>query len=270
METVNDNLLKLLSARLYDPNTQPPPEEVVLKIRGENIGSLGNFSIISGLPKAGKSTFINSIISSNFNMERVKFQTSLNTPHNRPYIGYFDTESAKYDFYKNINRIKQMANLYDKLPYNLQAFSTRKDSAETNRLLIEFYCQEMKPSVIFIDGLLDCVSNYNDEKESRFVIDYLKRITEEYNVFILGVVHTGKKDNHTLGHFGSMVDRYAQSVLEVIKDIENNVFRLCAKYCRSSLGFADVCIQWNGSEYVEAFGVPNKNESGADKGRRKH
>ena len=41
---------------------------------------------------------------------------------------------------------------------------------------------------------------------------------------LIGVVHTGKKDNNTIGHFGSMIDRYAQSVIEIIKDKENNIF----------------------------------------------
>jgi archaellum biogenesis ATPase FlaH len=257
---------KLLNERLYKKNYTPAPERVLFKIRGENIGSIGNFIVVSGLPKAGKSTFINAALSSSFILERNKFNMSLQALHDRPVIGYFDTESAEYDFYKNINRIKSMAHIND-LPYNFSAFNTRQDSAEINRALIETFCKIMKSSIIVIDGLLDCVNNYNDETESRAVINWLKRITTENEVLIIGVVHTGKRDNHTLGHFGSMVDRYAQSVLEVTKEEETNIYRMSAKYLRSAPTFEDVCIQWGGSGFVEAYNVPKK-ETAGDRRRR--
>ena len=74
--------------------------------------------------------------------------------------------------------------------------------------------------------MLDLIHNFNDEVESKMLIEWLKFLTNEYNVLIIGVVHLGKRDNHTLGHFGSMVDRYAQSVVEVVKDKENDIFRI--------------------------------------------
>ncbi len=257
---------KLLNDRLYKKEYTPPPERVLFKIRGENIGSVGNFIVLSGLPKAGKSTYINAALSSSFILEKQKFNMSLQPLAERPYIAYFDTESAEYDFYKNINRIKTMSHTND-LPYNFQAFNTRQDAAEINRALIETFCTHMPASIVVIDGLLDCVNNYNDETESRSVINWLKRITTENDVLIIGVVHTGKRDNHTLGHFGSMVDRYAQSVLEVTKEEETNIYRMSAKYLRSAPTFEDVCIQWGGSGFVEAFNVPKK-ETGNDKRRR--
>jgi hypothetical protein len=88
------------------------------------------------------------------------------------------------------------------------------------------------------------------------LIEWLKFLTNEYNVLIIGVVHLGKRDNHTLGHFGSMVDRYAQSVVEVVKDKENDIFMMKAKYLRSSADFNDICIQWNGNKYVEVQKPP--------------
>jgi archaellum biogenesis ATPase FlaH len=211
-----------------------------LSIENKNIGSAGNFVIISGLPKAGKSTFLNAFISSNFKKEEI-FGIELITENK---IGYFDTESNQTDFYNNLKRIKYMAKIKT-FPTNFNAYNTRIDSTETNKILIEAYILVHQPKIVFIDGLLDLLNNYNDEKESRELIVWLKKITSEYNILIIGVVHTGKKDNHTLGHFGSMVDRYAQSVLEVIKDKENNIFTLKSKYLRSANDFNDINIMYD-------------------------
>lgn len=243
-----NDIVKVLNSRHFIENYEPPHENILLSIENKNIGSAGNFVIISGLPKAGKSTFLNSFISSNFKKEEI-FGIELITNEK---IGYFDTESNQTDFYNNLKRIKYMAKIKI-FPTNFNAYNTRIDSTETNKILIEAYILIHKPKIVFIDGLLDLLNNYNDEKESRELIVWLKKITSEYNILIIGVVHTGKKDNHTLGHFGSMVDRYAQSVLEVVKDKENNIFTLKSKYLRSANDFNDINIMYdeNTNKYIQ-------------------
>lgn len=256
----------LLNSRHYNPAYTPAPAQQILTICGQNIGTNGSIVLLSGLPKAGKSTFVNSMIASTmmngFNKEI--WGIKLTPTIEKPMVGYFDTESSEWDFYSNINRIKRMANI-DTLHYGFNAFNTRQDSTTDNITMIEHYARNYPASVIIIDGLLDLIVNYNDEKESRHVVEWLKTLTSQTNVLIIGVLHTGKKDGHTIGHYGSMLDRYSQSVLEVVKDKENNLFRLSAKYLRSSAGFEDINVQWNGSEYVSIgnFPVATKKAKGA-------
>jgi hypothetical protein len=84
--------------------------------------------------------------------------------------------------------------------------------------------------------------NYNDEVESRMLINWLKKITSQANILLIGVVHTGKKDGLTLGHFGSMIDRYCQSVLSVEKDNKEQTFELKGKFLRSDIEFSPIKI----------------------------
>jgi len=93
--------------------------------------------------------------------------------------------------------------------------------------------------------------------KSRELVDWLKWITAEYNILLIGVIHLGKKDNHTLGHFGSMIDRYAQSVLEVDKNKEYSVYTLKPKYLRSSADFTPQSIQFNGQYYSACTTPPD-------------
>jgi hypothetical protein len=254
--TKRQQVLDLLNVRHFVRDFTPPPENAVLKIRDSLIGSLGNFICFSGLPKAGKSTFINALIASPYTTFKQLFNISLDLPPERPFVAYFDTESSVNDFYRNIDRIKYFTE-NKQIPINLHAYQLRQDSFDTIRLMLDVYLENNKfTSVVIVDGLLDLLLNFNDEKESRLLIDYLKQLTNKYNVLIIGVVHTGKKDNNTIGHFGSMVDRYAQSVVEVVKDKLNNVFILKSKLLRSSADFNDIAITWNGKEYVEVQAPP--------------
>lgn len=256
---------QLLSARHYKHNYTPPDEQILLKIKGNTIGTAGNFIVFSGLPKAGKSTFIHAMLASNsVPYTKQIFGISLDAPANKPFIGYFDTESAEFDFYRNLQRIQTFTG-EPMMPPHLNAFTTRQDSAELNKILIETYIKNYPVSVVVVDGLLDLIKNYNDEIESRQLIDWLKAITAIHGTLIIGVIHTGKKDNHTLGHFGSMADRYAQSVLEIVKDRETATLQLHPKYLRSSSDFEPIALMWNGREYVE---VPYKENTPSRSQRR--
>lgn len=254
--TKRQQALDLLSVRSFVRDYQPPPESVVLKIRYAVVGTLGNFVCFSGLPKAGKSTFINALIASPYTSFRSLFGITLELPADRPFIAYFDTESAPFEFYKNIERIKYFTQSKT-VPFELHAYQLRQDSYEMIKLMIDVYLENNKfTSVIIIDGLLDLLLNFNDEKESKLLIEYLKQVTFKYNILIVGVLHTGKKTNDTIGHLGSAVDRYAQSIVEVVRDKVNDLFILKSKLLRASRDFDDIAIMWNGREYVEVQAPP--------------
>lgn len=245
-------MLAKLEALHYRPDYSPPPQNVVFSIHGENIGTLGNYVVFSGLPKAGKSSFLGAVMASVFTGKPF-FGIEIKRPENRP-VALFDTESNEFDFYRNLQKVRRIAGV-DKLPDFFNAFATRSEEASTNVALIDLYIKKWKPGIVIVDGFLDLISNYNDEGQSRALIDWLKKITNDSGVLLIGVIHLGKKDNHTLGHFGSMADRYAQSVLEVVKDRERQVFTLQPKYLRSAAEFNPISIIYNGVTY-ETIDLP--------------
>lgn len=249
---INEELNKQLEQRAYNRNYQPPIEEVTMTIQGKVIATLENIVVFTGLPKAGKSSFLTAAICSAF-MTYSLFDIKINLPHNRKIIGYFDTESSTYDFYKTMDRIKMNMGAND-LPINFQPFTLRDAQPSEIKSLIEYYLSQLPQcSIVFIDGLLDCLNNYNDETESRLLITWLKKITTIYKITIVGVVHIGKKDNNTLGHFGSMVDRYSQSVLVVERDTDKNLFTLKPKFMRSDIHFQNISLTNNAGKFEQVF-----------------
>lgn len=244
-------ILKLLEDRHYKANYTPRKGAYIFKIANKNIGSIGNFVIFSGLPKAGKTKFLLAALATSFIKDSI-FKMKITLPKKNSIIGLFDTENVQEDFYDNLNQVRIYTGL-DSLPGNFNAFATRKDSYKDVRLMIETYIKQFKPTVLIIDHMLDLVKNFNDETEASEVVTWLKNITEEYNVLIIGVIHLGKKDGHTLGHYGSMLDRAAQSIIEIVKDKENALFLMKAKMLRKAEDFDDIAIMWNGSEYVEVL-----------------
>jgi hypothetical protein len=240
------NITDLLSLRKYDPGYIPPNDIVIFRIQDKIIGTLENFCVLSGMPKTCKSTFISAIIGSAISNTKI-FDCEISLPIERDHIAYFDTESSSHDFYRQVQRIKTFANA--EIPDNLLLYQVREDGPGMIRKMIEnLLTENNKISFLIIDGLLDLCIDYNDVRETRLLVNWIKKITKTYNILILSVLHLGKKDEQTLGHLGSNTDRWSQSTLKLTKDQESQVYSLEPKFLRSAEDFSPIQIKnFNGT-----------------------
>jgi hypothetical protein len=256
---------ELLEARKYNPNYLPNAEDKIFCIGGRLVGSLSNFCIYSGLPKSGKSSYLMGAIASSFIPHEV-FSMKINFPTDRKKICLFDTESSDYDFYMNLKKIKSYSGLND-LPDYFNAFQVREDGSGIIRKMIERYLElNTDCSVLIIDGLLDLLVNYNDERESSLLTKWLKKITKQYNLLVISVLHQSKSNLSTTGHIGANSDRFAQSTLDIVKDKENNTYVLSSRFMRSDIDFEPVTLMnFNGIfQQVENNGVKPKGKKACD------
>lgn len=251
---INNAIDEALYKRQYKGDYTPGAEQKIMCIGGRVVATLQNIVCFTGLPKAGKSSFLSAAVASCFLPFSV-FGINTILPNKRKSICYIDTESSEYDFYKGVDRVKNLLGR-DEMPKQFHGFATRDLSPVEIKEYSEYYLSlHPEISVLYFDGLLDLLLNYNDEVESRLLINWLKRITAQYNILIVGVVHTGKKDNNTLGHFGSMVDRYCQSVLVVEKDQKKNTFELKPKFMRSDADFEPIVLANNNGTFTQINGA---------------
>ena len=210
-ETTIDRILK--NAR-YDPNKKPRPEDVIFTIQNQPIGSLQNFITLVGLPKAGKSRFISAIVSSALTNREI-WTMKLRTSNDHYQILHLDTEQGEGDYYKTIEQIRSMTGI-PQLPNYFHSFNMREHEPKTMILAIERLVTSVEHlCVIILDGILDFLYSYNDEAEAKRLINLLKRWSKISNCLIICILHVGKTTGTTVGHFGAMADRAAQTVIEV-------------------------------------------------------
>jgi|LakMenE01Jun11ns_1017448.scaffolds.fasta_scaffold9909213_1 hypothetical protein len=234
-EKQTENLASQLQLRKYNPEHTPKQNTIVLTVGGSIAGTLQNFCIATGMPKVGKSTIIAGLIASSMQFNDV-FGIKVTFPPERRGIVYFDTETAEYDFYKQIDRIKSLADIQT-VPDYFAAFNFREDEPPAILEFIEHYLKENLPPVVIIDGLLDCIYDFNDSIASKKLVNLIKRWGKKYNCLIIGVIHQGKTTGgNTLGHLGAMTDRYAQTTLEIIRN-KDNTFTISPKLLRSDKYF---------------------------------
>jgi len=267
---INTNIQKpsidqLLELRKYKPDHIPDKENVILRIGGKSVGSTQAYVIFGGLPKAGKSSFLNSCIASAFVPYDI-FTMKINLPEQKQRLCLFDTESSDFDYYKRIQSILTFADLTH-IPNNFDSFQVREDGTGTIIKMVERYLElNTDCSVLVLDGLLDLITNYNDETESSKLTKWLKKITKVYDLLIISVLHFNKSNDHTTGVIGSHSDRFAQSTLEVKKDKENNTFVMQSRFMRSDADFEPITLMnFNGKfEQVSNESVIKKGKKASD------
>jgi len=245
---------QLLLLRAYNPAEIPKPDTVVFRIEQKNVGSIGNFIIISGLPKRGKGKFTAAVMASALTGNPV-WGMHCFLPEDKRKVAFFDTDQSRYDFYKNIDLIKDLAGAND-LPPTLHAYNVRRDEPGDICNMIEIFTRQHPDcGMIVIDNIGDLLNNFNDEGQSKKLINYLKRVTDEKNIFIVCTLHQGKSNNSTIGHLGAMSDRYAQTILTCEK-IENNYLlkikdsRTCGDITPITIYYDEHSNQWQETAYI--------------------
>jgi len=251
----NEEIKELIESKKFKRNYIPETEKPIMTVSGKTIGSSQSIVCFSGMPKNGKSLFITSAIASAFTTWDI-FEMKINFQNNRKRLCYVDTESSDFDFYRTLERIRRQT-LLDSLPNNFDALSVREESPNDIQKLLEFYL-EFNPdcSILVLDGILDLIQDFNNVSESFHLVQWLKKITKKHDLLILCVLHLGKKDNLSIGHIGSFLDRKSQSVLRVEKNKEKKTIELSSTFLRSSDDFNPISIQFQGNDWYQVDSTP--------------
>jgi hypothetical protein len=223
-----------------DTNIDPPPP--IITIQNHTIATSGNFITLTGLPKSRKTTFaVFGIASALTGKSFFDIKVNLNEDEK---IVLFDTEQSIYDFSRQMKMLKKAINK-PSLPDNFKAYLFRKYDPVDVLNSMYYVIKNNLPKIIIIDNLTELVINPNDVSESKSVIQFLKRITAEYNIVVICLLHLNKNNLMSTGNLGSLADRGAQSVLKVTLDKDLGVSTLEPILLRSSAHFEPISITYN-------------------------
>jgi len=255
----------LSSSRVNINDIVPVPPiciEVIIDGIGHTFGTLGNFTLLIGKAKAGK-TFALSLILAAALVSGEPFQKVLRAtlPDNKKTILYFDTEQSRYHVHKVLKRICAISGI--SFPYNLVVYSLRKYTAAERLEMIEFALYNT-PNIgmVVIDGIRDLITSINDEEQASMITSKLLKWSEELNIHIITVLHQNKGDNNARGHLGTELTNKSETVTAVSKGEDKSVSIISAEYCRDK-EFEPIAfiIDLDGlPNIVDGFAIASKTE----------
>lgn len=220
---------------LFDANQKLPDEQVIIRIQDKLIGSVGNAVVITGKPKSRKSVVAHSIICSAISGNNILGIES-NLPGEDDQVCLIDTEQSNHDLSKSLNRLKQLGEM-DQFDNKLLVYSFRSLNADQIKKSINSILDN-NPNIrlLVIDGGLDLLNNMNDIMEVKETIDFLKQLFTKHQVCVVMVIHQSKSTGFTIGHWGSFMDRFGQTNIEVSK-LDNGNSQIKSQHMRSDADF---------------------------------
>lgn len=223
---------------------KPVTQEVIFKIQDKIILTYGSLMILTGKPKARKTTFLHAFIASAVTYDNIwSITTSLKPDKNL--VVLLDTEQSMFDLHQSLGRLENTINKKLSSISNFKAYSARSLNVDEIISLITRICEiNNNIGLICIDGLLDLVYDINDVREAKAAIHYLKTLSDTYQVGIVGILHQNKGTNFSLGHLGSFASRHAQSELSIEKN-DSGTSTLSSTFLRSADDIKPIEIQYD-------------------------
>ena len=229
---------------LFNPSDYNEEEEVLISIQGKNIGSVGNAVVITGKPKSRKSVVAHSIIGAGISKRSVLgIECNIDSPSE---IILVDTEQSKHDLKKSLTRMASLVNM-EELPDMLKVYTFRTLDPDRIKKAIQQILLNRNIKLMIIDGGLDLINNMNDVLETKATIQFVKEILSLHKICLVMIIHQSKASNYTIGHFGSFMDRFVQTNIEVTR-MENGNSEVKAQLMRSDDHFKPYEFYWNHNE----------------------
>lgn len=210
----------------FDKPYRPP--RYTMEREGVPFADVGEIHIISGKPGNGKTGLMAQLIAAtlggrfgNTVARRVGHKVNGSDDfHELPTrILYVDTEQGEDDTIGFKNRVISMSGVSkDEAKEHLKILRLRDTELAQDRwrkILKSIW--QVQPTDIFLDGMLDIVEDYNDQKECQPIIRKCMMMATHYDTSLWAVLHENPMVDKLVGTLGSITQRKVSEIFTVIK-----------------------------------------------------
>ena len=214
----------------FDEPYRPP--RYTMERDGVPFADVGELHIISGKPGHGKTGLMSQLMATVLSgqqgntLRRDVPHKVINTESGKKeekkvpiVVLYIDTEQGEDDTIAIKNRVCSMAGIDYTKPSEHFFILRLRDTEEANqrwrKILKAIYL--VRPTDIFLDGMLDIVNDYNDQKECQPIIRKCMKLATHYDASLWAVLHENPMVDKLVGTLGSITQRKVSEIFTVIK-----------------------------------------------------
>ena len=220
-----------IDADMLDFDEPYRPPRYTMERGGVPFADVGELHLVSGKPGNGKTGLMSQLEATTLSGQfggmagrKVKHrirndQGEMNEQEIPARLLHIDTEQGKDDTIAFKNRVCSMAGMSSDEAkqhfFILRLRDTEKAVDRWRKILKAIYV--VRPTDIFIDGLLDIVEDYNDQKECQPIIRKCMMLATEYDASLWAVLHENPMVDKLVGTLGSIAQRKVSEIFVVIK-----------------------------------------------------
>lgn len=215
------------------------PPKYTLTWKGIGFAPLGGIHAITGQAGNGKTMTLAQFMTAILHGTCGSLAYNLGEECPTPRVLYVDTEMEEANTVAVKNRVMSMCGRdvtknYDdfvvvmlrEVPESVdmgrdkngRPFTQRVPAAVMRWRMVLKSIWEYKPTVAFIDGLLDVVSDFNSNEECQELIYKCMQVASHYGISLWCVVHQNPGGEKLVGHLGSFLERKVTDIFQTKKE----------------------------------------------------
>lgn len=203
------------------------PPQYTLSWNGVGFAPLGGIHAVTGQAGNGKTMTLAQMMATFLCGEYGNMHYALAEEIPHPKVLYIDTEMEEANTIAVKNRVLTMASRdYAQSYDDFIVLMLREVASETKGITaaIERWRMTLKalyiyrPTVAFIDGLLDVVNDFNSNIECQEIIYKCMQAASHYHISLWCLVHQNPGADKLVGHLGSMLERKVTDIFATKKD----------------------------------------------------
>ena len=210
----------------FDKPYRPP--RYTMERDGVPFADVGEIHIISGKPGNGKTGLMAQLVAVTLGGRfgnTVSRQVGHKVEGSDEYhmvptrILYVDTEQGEDDTIGFKNRVISMCGIGKeeaKEHFKILRLRDTEEAKDRWRKILKAIWA-VQPTDIFLDGMLDIVEDYNDQKECQPVIRKCMKLATHYDASLWAVLHENPMVDKLVGTLGSITQRKVSEIFTVIK-----------------------------------------------------
>jgi len=195
------------------------PPRYTLQRGDVKFANVGDLHVVTGKPGQGKTGLMKIFEAAILSGKYGKVEYALKNERPNPVVLYIDTEQSEDDTIAFKNSVCTMAGMdYTIQPNNFFILRLRDVKEVHDR-----WCKildaiwQVRPTDIFLDGMLDIVKDYNDQVECQPVVRSCMMLATYYDVSLWMVLHENPLVSKLVGVLGSITQRKVTEIFEVLK-----------------------------------------------------
>lgn len=226
---------------MYRDDMQIPPDEVVLRYNGVDIGNRGNILVITGRAKSRKSVVASAMMSALQKGRFLGFERAADKP---PKILHVDTEQGIGHYIKSVRRVLKDAGLNNR-PNNYTSLWCRDAEIDFRRDFIQFSLEQNEPDVLVIDGVTDMIFDINSQEEAQRLGQLLMTWSTQFKCLVIVVIHVTKSNNNMTGAIGTVLEKKCQTAIGVRKEEDDETISTVGCLYSRDEGFPQFAITFD-------------------------
>lgn len=213
------------------------PDTIIIKGESEVLTAC-SFVQLTGQTKTGKTKVLMDVVASCFGKPSALGLEVNPCPKDKCVI-YVNTELSTYDFHQYLIKVHELTGNKKEIPNLFFVNGLNEPIPELIKTIVEM-CEEEHPYLVIIDGLVDLVEDFNDQKESKKSVDRITHICTKYSCGVIVTLHQNPLTSQSStaksrGHLGSHLEQKAIATLVTTKSEET--FSLNCNRIRNGVNF---------------------------------